>query len=167
MADIEREFDDEQAIDFDDYDNAEDGSASSDFEDESDTDEAEPDEQPEVEELPIEWGIDFKTGRLTGGKVQGLEAIKVWAWNVLHIPRYDFAQFTWDCGSELKTLIGEVESEPLVRSDMQRMITECLTQNKYIEGVDNFTCSLEGDVVKAAFTISTTFGEVDMNVAIQ
>lgn len=166
MADVEYNMDDDEAIDFDDFEGDEDGSEESDFSDESETDESEQEDEEEPEELPVEWGIDFSTGELTGEKVTGLEAIKVWAWNVLHIPRYEFEQFTWNCGSELETLIGSVESEEIIRSDVQRMIEECLEQNRYIEGIEDFDCNLDGNTIRASFTIETTFGEVEMDVAV-
>ena len=33
-----------------------------------------------VLEIPKEYGINFKTGQLTGKIVEGKEAIKVWIW---------------------------------------------------------------------------------------
>ena len=40
--------------------------------------------------IPKEYGIDFKTGQLTGEIVEGLEAVKVWIWLVLQTPRYRY-----------------------------------------------------------------------------
>ena len=37
--------------------------------------------------MPKEYGLDFKTGQLTGEIVEGIEAIKVWIWNCLHVQR--------------------------------------------------------------------------------
>ena len=41
-----------------------------------------------VIEMPKEYGIDFKTGQLTGEIVEGIEAIKVWIWMCLHTQHF-------------------------------------------------------------------------------
>lgn len=44
-------------------------------------------------DIPVDYEIDFNTGRLTGGIVEGVEAIKVWIWLALQIERYRFPIF--------------------------------------------------------------------------
>ena len=126
-------------------------------------------EEDEEEEdvLPVEFGVDFKTGQMTGGKVTGLEAIKVWAWNALKTQRYMYEQNTWNYGSELEDLIGR-SSMPMeyIESEAKRMCAECLMQNRFIEGIRDFRCSLEESTLICSFTIITTFGEVEQNVTI-
>ena len=159
---------DPDVSEFDDDGNAEDGSTSDEFDDYSTTEE-DPSTLPEIEmeeSPPIEWGIDFKTGKLTGGKVKGLEALKVWAWNVLQIERFAFEQFTWNCGSELPSLIGKVQPQSLTKSDARRMVEECLTQNKYITGIENFRCVVNDTDLDISFSLMTDFGEVNMNVTV-
>ena len=128
-------------------------------------DTTEADEEEDV--LPVEFGIDYDTGQLTGGKVTGLEAVKVWAWNALKTPRYLYEQNTWGYGSELETLIGEA-SMPMeyIESEAKRMCEECLTQNKYIEEITEFDCMIVKGILVCSFTIVTTFGEVEQSVAI-
>ena len=129
-------------------------------------DTTESDEDEDV--LPVEFGIDFTTGKMTGGKVTGLEAVKVWAWNALKTPRYMYEQNTWNYGSELEDLIGRL-SMPIeyIESEAKRMCRECLMQNKYIEGIKNFECMVMKDVLVCSFTMITAFGEVEQNVAIR
>lgn len=139
-----------------------------DFDEEGVVESVDADESDEEEDiLPVEFGIDYKTGQMTGGKVTGLEAIKVWAWNALKTPRYLYEQNTWNYGSELDTLIGRA-SMPIeyIESEAQRMCEECLVQNKYIEGIKDFSCSVEADTLTCTFTMITLFGEVEQSVAI-
>lgn len=119
------------------------------------------------DEMPVEFGIDYETGQMTGGKVTGLEAIKVWAWNALKIPRYQFEQVGWNYGSELEELIGR-PSMPIdyIASEAKRMCEECLLQNRFIEGIKDFDCMIVKNVLVCSFTIITTIGEVESNVAI-
>ena len=121
----------------------------------------------EDDEMPVEYGIDFTTGQMTGGKVEGLDAIKVWAWNALKIPRYLYEQHSWSYGSELDTLIGKSQMPiEYIASEAKRMCEECLTRNKYIQGIKNFECMTFKDVLVCSFIIVTTFGEVEHNVAV-
>lgn len=139
-----------------------------DFDEEGVVENAEPVENnDDDEDLPIEFGIDFTTGLMTGGKVKGLDAIKVWAWNALHTPRYRYEQNSWNYGSEIEDLIGG-PSMPLeyIESEARRMCEECLVQNRYIEGIDNFECMIFKGILVCSFTIITTFGEVKADVAI-
>ena len=138
------------------------------FDEEGVVENAEPlDSESDEETLPVEFGVDFLTGQLTGGKVKGLEAIKVWAWNALRIPRNRYEQFSWDYGSELEDLIG-MPQVPIeyIESEAKRMCEECLTQNKYIEGIENFECMMVQGILVCSFTIITKIGEVESNVAI-
>lgn len=138
-----------------------------DFDEEGVVEDAEPLENEEDDTLPVEFGVNFTTGLMTGGKVTGLEAIKVWAWNALKTARYRYEQFTWDYGSELEDLIG-LSQRPFeyIESEAKRMCEECLVQNRYIEGIEDFDCMMVQNVLVCSFTIVTTFGEVESNVAI-
>ena len=46
------------------------------------------------------------------------------------------------------------------------MCEECLIQNRFIEGIRDFECMMVAGVLVCSFTIITTFGEVEQNVAI-
>lgn len=154
------DVEDDDAVEYNDY-GQEDDTVVPDFIDET-TQDLNNVDIDEDDALPVEYGINFKTGQLTGGKVSGLEAVKVWAWNVLQIERYAYEQFTWECGNEMYSLIGKSEAPSLVRNDMQRMVNDTLKPNKYIKGIKNFECDITGDRLSCSFTIQTTFGEVSM-----
>ena len=66
-----------------------------------DIEEEEVDEEQDQEEqsIPVEYGIDFETGQLTGKKVYGIEALKVWIWNALVTDRYRYEISSEICGS--------------------------------------------------------------------
>jgi hypothetical protein len=157
-------YDENEETTFDDLDDEADASGESDFSedeyDDSETDDAELlDEDIDVP-LPLEYGINFKTGRLTGAKVEGAEAVKVWAWNALLTERGAFEQYTENFGDEIPSLIGTIADEDEIKSDVKRMVRDCLEQNEYISGISNFTCAIEETKVTAAFTINTVFGDV-------
>ena len=113
---------------------------------------------------PCEYGIDFETGKLTGIKVYGLEAIKVWIWNALKTSRYRHVIHSWDFGNELEDLIGKGYSEEYINTEVPRMISECLLINENILGVKDFNFSLRGDKLHGSFVVNTTYGEAIQNV---
>lgn len=117
------------------------------------------------EEPPVEYGIDFDTGELTGGKVTGAEAVKVWAWLALKTARYRYEIFTWDYGCEIEDLIGEVRPMAYIEAEAKRMVEECLLVNENILAVEDFEVLQLEDVLVCGFTIVTEFGEVEMDVA--
>jgi len=123
-------------------------------------------ETPEVVQTapPQEWGIDFSTGRMTGKKVSGVEAIKVWAWFALQVPRYRFRQFTWNYGTEAEELIGKNYGVDFEISELKRYITECLTVHPNITEVTDFDTSFDGTTLYARFTLVTDFGEARMQI---
>lgn len=119
--------------------------------------------QEDVKE-PKDYEIDFKTGKLTGRMVTGLRAIEQWIYLVLSTDRYFYTQYSWNYGSELNTLIGKHNSQSYVESEVKRMLEEALLVNENITGIDNLTCKIENDVLTAAFTVNTIYGEVEINV---
>lgn len=127
-----------------------------------DDDETEVDENEEKE--PKDYEVDFKTGKLTGRIITGLDAIKQWIKLTLGIDRYYYTQFSWNHGSELNTLIGKNVSAEYVESEVKRMLEEALLENEYINGIDDVECEIKNDVLVASFTVQTPYGEVSINV---
>ncbi len=113
---------------------------------------------------PCEYGIDFETGQLTGEKVYGLEAIKVWIWIALHTPRYRHAIYSWNYGSDLEDLIGKGYTQDYINTEAPRMIEECLLVNPNITGITDYNFNLENDRLTGVFTVKTTYGEVKTSV---
>lgn len=113
---------------------------------------------------PCEYGIDFETGQLTGKKVYGLEAIKVWIWNALRTPRYQHIIYSWDYGHEIDDLIGKSYTQEYIDTELPRMIEECLLINPNITEVGNFEFIIDSDKLTGTFTVKTTYGEVEASV---
>ena len=116
--------------------------------------------------IPKEYGIDFDTGQLTGKKVEGLEAVKVWAWLALHTPRYRYYVYSWDYGQEYEDMIGKGYTDAYLKMELQRMTEECLTVNPFITGIENFEMSQDGDHVKLSFLLVTTLGDTEVETLV-
>ena len=139
-----------------------------DFDEEGVSEEIEEVSDGDENTLPVEFGIDFNTGQLTGGRVTGLEAIKVWVWNALRTPRYVYEQNSWNYGCELEDLIGRAQMpREYIASEAKRMIEETVVQNEYIEGIRDFDCLMVDGILVCMFRIITTFGEVDSDVTVR
>ena len=124
------------------------------------------DVQESEQYIPREYGINFETGQLSGKIVEGYDAILVWTWLALHTPRYRYYIYSEDYGQEYEDLIGKSYSSELIQSELERMTEECLLENPYITGIENFSCIKEEEKVKISFSLITTLGdgEVSTNV---
>ena len=110
-------------------------------------------------DIPMEFGVDFKTGQMTGGKVKGAKAVAVWAWNALLYPRYRYELASWQYGSELTTMIGRAMDEEEARIQAEAAIRDALLPNPYIRDVTDLDCTLSNDHLTVSFTIVTPFGK--------
>lgn len=128
--------------------------------------EVEEDAVIDEEKEPCEYEIDFVTGQLTGKKVVGLEAIKVWIYIALRVHRYRNLIFSWDFGNELEDLIGKSYSIEYLETEIPRMISECLLMNQHINDVSNFDIKLDNDKLTIRFTVKTVYGNevISLNV---
>ena len=70
--------------------------------------------------------------------------------------RYRYIIFSWNYGVELQDLIGKPMDYAMV--EVERRITEALTQDDRIESVDNFEFEECGKTLVATFTVHTKYG---------
>lgn len=117
----------------------------------------------EKKKIPVEYEINFETGKLTGRTVTGKDAIKVWIYKTLMTERYKHIIYTWDYGIELKDLINKSFDRDFIESEVQRYIKEALLINDYIIEVNNFSMSFEDTLLTCNFTVITDFGEVNIS----
>ncbi len=110
--------------------------------------------------LPKEYGIDFETGQLTGRIVEGKEAIKVWIWFALQIPRYRYYIYSWDYGNEFEELIGQGYTEEFIEAETQRMVEDCLLVNDSIQDITDFSVCMESACLMVSFTANTIYGAI-------
>ncbi len=113
--------------------------------------------------MPKEYGIDFKTGQLTGRVVEGKEAIKVWIWLALQTPRYRHSIYTWDYGNEFEDLIGNGYTKEYIDAEAQRMTEDCLLVNENIQSITEFNVDMERDVLTISFTANTLYGDIEFH----
>jgi hypothetical protein len=111
--------------------------------------------------VPKEYEIDFKSGQLTGRIVEGKEAIQVWVWLALQIPRYRHSIYSWDYGNEFEELIGQGYTEEYIEAEAKRMTSDCLLINKNIQSITGFSVSMENSSLTISFTANTIYGSIE------
>ena len=124
------------------------------------------DEETTPSEVVREYEVDFSTMKLTGRVVEGAEALKVWAFLALHTPANRFYIYPPEYGHEMEELVGKPYSREYIISEMEGMITDCLTQNPHITGISDFETSFSGSTVTATFTMETDVGDVEGEVVL-
>ena len=119
----------------------------------------------EVYDLPLEYGIDFDTGQLTGKIVEGVEAVKVWIWLCLHTARYRFAIHDWDYGVDFEEYIGQTLDQEYVDTDIKKEVEDAMYVNPWITDVTDWQSSMDGkhDKLHLVFTAVTDFGETEVD----
>lgn len=122
---------------------------------------------PEVTASSIrEYELDFKTGRLTGRIVEGVDALCVWAYIALKAKRYRWVIYSWQYGEEYTNLIGYSFDEDYLYSEVKRYIEECLFINEHITGIEDLTVNQVNEMLYIRFRMITDVGskEVSMDV---
>ena len=96
--------------------------------------------------------------------VEGNEAIKVWVYKALLVPRYNYSIYTWNYGSELMDLIGKAYTPQLTKSEAKRYIEEALKINPYILDVNVIDTDFKDSVLSANVKIVTIYGESEVTI---
>jgi len=112
---------------------------------------------------PKEYGIDFKTGQLTGEIVEGIEAVKVWVWCCLQTERYRYPIYSWQYGTEYEQYFGETVSDEWLQADCRTETEEALKVNPWISGITDFHAEMEGSHLRLSFKVKTSLGEGEID----
>ena len=108
-------------------------------------------------DIPIIENGDFKI-------VEGNEAIKVWVYKALLVPRYQYSIYSWNYGSELLSLIGKAYTPELTKSEAKRYIEEALKINPYILEVNVTNTSFNNGILSADIKLLTIYGESEVKI---
>ena len=118
------------------------------------------------EEIPSkDYALDIPNSKIVG-VVEGLDAVKQAIYLILNTERYEHLIYSWDYGVEFGDLIGEPMS--YVIPEVERRITEALTQDDRIESVTDFEFEKTKNKLHVTFIVTTIYGtlesEVNVNV---
>ena len=115
----------------------------------------------------IKFDYEKKVPVFENGKpvfVEGVEAIKSWAYRALMTQRYIYKIYSRSVGNEMLRLVGKPFSQAVKESEAKRYIEECLFQNPYITSVSDFSLSFIDDNLTSTFKINTIYGEGEISL---
>lgn len=122
-------------------------------------------------QLPLyrDIAMDYQNGTpiFSGGNpliVEGVEAVKGWAFRMLQTARYRYAHFSWDIGSELDALVGQPYREDTKLSEAGRYIFDTLMVSPYITNVQVTRAAFQDATLTLEARVETVYGEVTLNV---
>lgn len=95
------------------------------------------------------------------GTVDEKEAIRQAIYCILDTERYQYEIYSWNHGIELADLIGK--SKTYAMAAIKRIITEALTQDDRITGVEGFSFSQNKNVLAVKFIVNTIYGDIEAN----
>lgn len=114
----------------------------------------------EIELQPSKSFKMYLEQEVISGLTDGQDAMKQTIYMILNTERYQYIIYSWNYGIELIDLFGEPVT--YVCPELERRITEALTQDERILSVDafSFDVSVKGKV-HVTFTAHTIFGDID------
>ena len=105
-----------------------------------------------------DFSLEYKDNRVNGIR-EGLEEIRQGVYFILNTERYAHLIYPWSYGIELADLIGQPME--YVIPEVDRRITEALTQDDRIDSVDGFSFEQEKKKLKVTFTVHTKLGDIE------
>lgn len=111
-----------------------------------------------------EYEVDPKTGRTTGRLLDGLAAVKAWAYRALKTQRLKYPIYTWDFGSDLENFVGMSLTKELAESEIRRTIEETLLLHPSITGITGFKLKLIDSKLYIECKIETVWGNTDIGL---
>ena len=109
------------------------------------------------------WYINKDTQRIQG-ECDGLAAVRQAVEIILNVERFRWQIYRPYSGMQWEGLIGQ--DPGYVASELQRRIQEALLMDDRVRGISNYTYSVEGNALKASFTVNTVYGDEQTSVEV-
>lgn len=122
----------------------------------------------EGEEMEMETSRTYKLHvqqKRIMGFTDELDAMKQAVYKILNTERFQYLLYSWNYGIELKELYGH--SIPYVLPNLKSIIKEALMQDERITDVTDFLFDVQGNTVRAEFTVETIFGQMEESVEVK
>lgn len=115
------------------------------------------DEELEPVTLPSRtYRFDRVNGRISSQTVDGIEAVKQTVYKILSTQRFEHLIYSGNYGNEME--LSEVRGRAVFESEVERWVTEALTQDDRIAAVTGFSFQYGMDTALVRFTVDTEFG---------
>lgn len=119
----------------------------------------------EIEEQPSKTYKMHLPQEVINGYGDNVEAVEQAIYKILNTERYQYVIYSWNYGIELADLFGEPIT--YVCPELERRITEALTQDERIISVDGFSFNTEQKrIVVTSFIAHTIYGDITAERAV-
>ena len=105
----------------------------------------------------LTWYCDKASGRIQG-YCDGYEAARQAVEIILNTERYKWQIYESSSGTDYSGLIGE--DPGYVAVELRRRIEDALKMDSRVLGIQNYETSVDGEVLKASFTVATVYGNI-------
>jgi len=106
------------------------------------------------------YKLNIESNTISGGYVDGLDALKQAIYKILNTERFDYLIYSWNYGIEIKNLIGEHVSYAI--PEIERVIKEALLQDDRIEEVTDFEFETKKNDVIVKFKVTSVEGVAEI-----
>lgn len=106
------------------------------------------------------YKLNAENNTISGGYIDGKEAIKQTIYCILNTERFEYLIYSWNYGIELKNLIGE--NTTYVIPELERVIKEALEQDDRIEDITDFEFEVKKNEVLVKFKVATLEGVIEI-----
>jgi phage baseplate assembly protein W len=112
------------------------------------------------------YTIDFDAEEISGGIIDGIDAIKQFVRKAVITARYRHLAYTPNYGSELDNLVGQDIPQALLDSEIPRIITDALIYDSRINNVSKFVITRNADGLYVSFTVDSIYGTTNGEVTL-
>ena len=109
------------------------------------------------------WYINKEKNRIEG-ECDGWQSVRQAVEIILNVERFRWQIYKPYSGMQWDGLIGQ--DTGYVATELQRRVTEALLMDDRVRGISNYTYSVEGDALKASFTVNTVYGDEQTSVEV-
>lgn len=111
-------------------------------------------------QLTRTYALRFDGYPCSGGKLDGLEAMKQAIFLILQTERFQYAIYSWNYGIELNALLGQTMT-PYLQAKVAKAIEDALMADDRVLSVEQFSFTKGKRSLLVKFTVTTTEGDVE------
>ena len=106
------------------------------------------------------YALRFDGYPCSGGKLDGIEAMKQAIFLILQTERFRYAIYSWNYGIELDALLGQ-SMTPYLQAKVAKAIEDALMADDRVLAVEQFSFEKDKRNLLVKFTVETTEGDIE------
>ena len=109
------------------------------------------------------WYINKEKNRIEG-ECDGWQSVRQAVEIILNVERFRWQIYKPYSGMQWDGLIGQ--DTGYVATELQRRVTEALLMDDRVRGISDYTYTIDGNALKASFTVNTVYGDEQTSVEV-